>query len=67
MTAVIISILLWTSDVTFGYSEAAARRGHAARAIVPIQVMKDARYRAKTRVKARATLMDVKTNYESGR
>jgi len=64
MTAVIISILLWTSDVTFGYSEAAARRG---RAIVPIQVMKHARYRAKTRVKARATLMDVKTNYESGR
>lgn len=75
MTAVIISILLWAivagrsaRNVRAVVGEAACERrdrGARDRADTSDEICA---IRAKTRVKARArTLMDVKTNYESGR
>lgn len=60
-----IDIIMVRGDVTV--RPVRLLRGSGVRAIAPIQVMKYTRYAAKTRVKARAALMDVKTNYESGR
>lgn len=79
MTAVIISILLWPDgrdDVTFqtvrGRSCGVGREGRAGRSGARASDRADTgdeicAIPAKTCVKARATLMDVKTNYESGR